>query len=197
MWLERLLARLWLRRMFYIVLVAATACGCAVMLSHVLSGDGLTPIEAAILVLSTITFVYIANSFWKAAIGFCIRLWARTPVEYAAPVALARHGKRPIRSRTAIIMPIYNEDPARVCAGLESTYLSLRQSGELDHFEFFLLSDSTNDLIAKEEQRRWRDLCEQLYAQGRIHYRRRQTNTGRKVGNIDDFASAGAIASAT
>ena len=45
---------------------------------------------------------------------------------------------------TAIIMPIYNEDPVRVYEGLRATYESLERTGHLANFDFFILSDSTN-----------------------------------------------------
>src|SRR3546814_3960770 len=45
-------------------------------------------------------------------------------------------------ARTAIIMPICNEDVPRVFAGLRATYESMAATGELQHFDFFVLSDT-------------------------------------------------------
>src|ERR1017187_6489014 len=45
---------------------------------------------------------------------------------------------------TAIVFPIFNEDVVRVCEGLRATYESLERTGQLDRFDFFILSDSTD-----------------------------------------------------
>ncbi|MCK7582505.1 MAG: hypothetical protein MZV65_47615 [Chromatiales bacterium] len=44
--------------------------------------------------------------------------------------------------RTAILMPIYNEDSERVFAGLRAIHQSLADTGQLDDFDFFILSDT-------------------------------------------------------
>jgi membrane glycosyltransferase len=90
---------------------------------------------------------------------------------------------------TAIVFPIYNEDVARVLEGLRATYLSLERTGHLERFDFFILSDSTNPDKWVEEEQRWCDLVRELDALGRIYYRRRILNEGKKSGNIRDFLS--------
>ena len=68
----------------------------------------------------------------------------------------ARRGRRrrsPPQARTAIVMPICNEDVARVFAGLRATYESLARTGELDHFDFFVLSDSSDPDTAHRRAR--------------------------------------------
>jgi hypothetical protein len=48
-------------------------------------------------------------------------------------------------------MPICNEDVARVYAGLRATYESLERTGQIAHFDFFILSDSGEaDICAAE-----------------------------------------------
>ena len=88
---------------------------------------------------------------------------------------------------TAIIFPIYNEDSVRVLEGLRATYESLERTGQLDHFDFFILSDSTNPDRWMEEERRWSELVCDLDALGKIYYRRRLFNEERKSGNVRDF----------
>src|ERR1700729_3432392 len=41
---------------------------------------------------------------------------------------------------TAIVFPIYNEDIVRVYEGLRATYESLAKTGQLEYFDFFILS---------------------------------------------------------
>ena len=91
---------------------------------------------------------------------------------------------------TAIVFPIYNEDVVRVYEGLRVSYESLDQTGQLARFDFFILSDSTDPDKWEEEERRWYDLIRELNALGRIYYRRRVVNEGKKSGNIRDFLSA-------
>jgi membrane glycosyltransferase len=88
---------------------------------------------------------------------------------------------------TAIIFPIYNEDSVRVLEGLRATYESLERTGQLDRFDFFILSDSTNPNCWVEEEHRWCELVRDLDALGKIYYRRRLFNEERKSGNVRDF----------
>jgi len=88
---------------------------------------------------------------------------------------------------TAIVFPIYNENIVRVYEGLRATYESLEKTGQLGHFDFFILSDSTDPDKWVEEERCWYELIRELDALGRIYYRRRTDNEGRKSGNVRDF----------
>ena len=56
------------------------------------------------------------------------------------------------------MFPIYNEDVVRAYAGLRATFESLKKTGLLEHFDFFILSDSTDPDKWVEEERRWFDL---------------------------------------
>lgn len=88
---------------------------------------------------------------------------------------------------TAIVFPVYNEDAMRVFEGLRTTYESLARTGQLDQFDFFILSDSTDLDKWVEEESRWQELVRDLDALGKIYYRRRLFNEERKSGNIRDF----------
>ena len=70
---------------------------------------------------------------------------------------------------------------------MRATYESLEKTGQLDRFDFYILSDSTDPDKWVEEERRWFDLIRELDALGRIYYRRRVINEGKKSGNIRDF----------
>ncbi len=88
---------------------------------------------------------------------------------------------------TAILLPIYNEDIAYVYAGLQGIYQSLEKTGYLQHFEFYILSDSDDASNWLREEAAWSTLCRTLNAQDRIHYRRRKHRTKKKSGNVMDF----------
>ena len=74
--------------------------------------------------------------------------------------------------------------------GLRATYESLERTGQLARFDFFILSDTTDPDKWVEEERRWQDVIRELGALGRIYYRRRVTNEGKKSGNVRDFLNS-------
>jgi membrane glycosyltransferase len=96
-------------------------------------------------------------------------------------------GPIPSAARTAIVMPICNEDVSRVFAGLRATYESLGTTDALERFDIFILSDSYKADVCVAEQRAWIDLCQSVNGFGRIFYRLRRRRVKRKSGNIDDF----------
>ena len=112
----------------------------------------------------------------------------RTLGERRRITRLADYRSRSIAgTSTALVFPIHNEEVVRVYEGLRATYQSLEKTGELERFDFFILSDSTDPDKWVEEERRWLDLIRDLDALGRIYYRRRFSNEGKKSGNVRDF----------
>ena len=149
---------------------------------EVLQVGGLTILETMILVLFVAMFAWIALSFVSAVIGFCSLLIGRRRTLGIDPT-----GELPeLRTRTALLLPTYNEDPNRVMARLQAVYESLRGTGRLAHFDSFILSDTTDPAVWVAEEAaflrlRARGCTEQLY------YRHRTSNIGRKAGNISDW----------
>ena len=88
-------------------------------------------------------------------------------------------------ARTAILMPIHNEDPRPVFARLAVMARSLREVRAAETFDLFVLSDTRNADIAHREQ----SAVERLRAEAgeRVYYRRRALNAGRKAGNVADW----------
>lgn len=173
---------LWRRTLFF-GLTFATALSGGFLMLDVLRANSLSVLQVAGLVMFTALFAWISGAFWTALAGFVIRLIGRDP----AVLHPAEAANRCLRSRTAIIAPIYNEDTARVFAGIEATWGSLREQREQSCFDFFILSDTRRENIAREEELAWRALVERLGASGRLFYRRRSDNLGRKAGNIAEF----------
>ncbi|HUM93533.1 MAG TPA: glucans biosynthesis glucosyltransferase MdoH [Candidatus Competibacter sp.] len=177
-----------LRRAVFFILIAVTTLLALGLLVTVFHTDGLSPIERVLLVLYAILFSWICVSFWTALMGFWVMLTGRdrwaisrhpgTPPDPAAPPP-----------RTAILMPIYNEDSQRVFAGLRAIHQSLADTGQLDGFDFFILSDTRDPEVWVEEELRWQDMVRTLNGKGRIFYRNRPENTSRKTGNLEDFCT--------
>ena len=84
-------------------------------------------------------------------------------------------------------MPICNEGVGALLAGIEAIYRSLEATGALDHFDFYILSDTGDAERRVEEEFAWAATCRSLHAFGRIFYRQRRNNIKRKSGNIADF----------
>lgn len=84
-------------------------------------------------------------------------------------------------------MPICNEDVERVYAGLRATWESVVRTGNAEHFDVYILSDSYDADIAIAEQKAWMELVRDVGGAGKIFYRRRRRRVKRKSGNIDDF----------
>ncbi|GHA22194.1 glucans biosynthesis glucosyltransferase H [Devosia pacifica] len=93
------------------------------------------------------------------------------------------------RGRTAILMPVYNEDPQASFARIAAMNRDLVRLGAESRFDFIILSDTTRDAVAAEEADWFARLLDEPGAAGRVYYRRRERNIGRKAGNIEDFVS--------
>ncbi|HBP94780.1 MAG TPA: glucans biosynthesis glucosyltransferase MdoH, partial [Pantoea agglomerans] len=72
-------------------------------------------------------------------------------------------------------------------AGLRATWESVVRTGNAEHFDVYILSDSYDADIAIAEQKAWMELVRDVGGAGKIFYRRRRRRVKRKSGNIDDF----------
>ena len=174
-----------LRRVCLFGLILAQTWLATNFMASVLPYQGRQPVEIAILILFAILFGWISASFWTAMTGFLV-LWFGGD-RYAISKTAARDAPIAEGARTAIVMPIFNEDVARVFAGLRATYESLARTGNLHHFDFYVLSDSNDPDTCAAEPPAWLQLCRAVNGFGRIYYRRRQHRIKRKSGNIADF----------
>jgi len=170
-----------MRRTALATLVAGSTVIAALLWSEVIAARGLDALGCASVVLFTMNFAWLSLSFWSAVFGFTVRLIR------GDPISLASAHDRPLTTRTAIIMPICNEDAARVAAGIEASILGLEETGEAHHFDVFVLSDSQNTDGELRERQMIARFREQHAGSLGIYYRRRQQNIGRKAGNIEDF----------
>lgn len=149
----------------------------------VLGVNGLTPLAVFMLVLFAALFAWIALSFTSAIAGF-VSLMAgggrRLDVGDGVPP--------PPATRTALLMPCYNESPARVMAGLQAIWESARDAGHADAFDIFILSDTTDPDVWIAEEAAFLALRRHTGSE-RIFYRRRKKNIARKAGNIEDWVT--------
>ena len=135
------------------------------------------PVRPLLLALLFGNLLYLALTGWPGVLGALARLRRRPTLH---PVM------GPSVSRTAVLFPIYNEDPVAVFTAAEVMAQAIAGHG-LDHVDLFVLSDTQDEAIAAQEQAEntrlkpaWGD---------RLHYRRRTANARRKAGNIADFCA--------
>ncbi len=178
-----------LRRAVFFLLVTLTTLIALGLLVSVFQPDGFSPMELLLLFLYTILFSWICISFWTAFMGFLVILFGRDRWAITRQPPATRLDPAAPPPRTAILMPIYNEDSERVFAGLHAIHHSLAATGQLDGFDFFILSDTRDPDVWVEEELRWQDMVRALDGKGRIFYRNRPENTSRKSGNLEDFCT--------
>jgi membrane glycosyltransferase len=173
------------RTVFTGLALAQTAAFAYYMATKVLPYRGQQPLELAILSLFTILFAWVSLGFWTALSGFVLLLFRRD--RYAITRSAPPDAPISPAARTAIVMPIRNEDVTRVFAGIRATYESLARTGVLERFDFFVLSDSNEADTLIAERHAWLDLCGAVEGFGRIFYRWRRHRIKRKSGNVADF----------
>lgn len=154
-------------------------------MAAVLPYHGTQPVEAGLLVLFALLSGWVSAGFWTAIMGFLTLQFGGD--RYAISASAAADTPIPPEARTAIVMPICNEHVARVFAGLQATYESLARTGNLEHFDFYVLSDSSDPGIRVAESGAWLDICRRLDCSGRVFYRWRRHRINRKSGNVADF----------
>jgi len=181
---QRTAPRLMALRRFYILGgTGAMTLAATVMMWKVLAMNGISVLEACLLVLFVALFAWIALSFSGAVAGFLTAVFDRgykLGIDPDQPLPV-------VHTRTALLMPTYNEDPRRLLAGLQAIYESVADTGQLAQFDFFVLSDTRREDIGVAEEQAFAALCDAVGGHDRLFYRRRGDNSGRKAGNIADW----------
>ena len=119
--------------------------------------------------------LYLALTGWPGVLGALARLFGGARVMEAAPNGC---------SRTAVVFPIYSEDPQAVFAAVEIIARALIDK-QVERTDIFVLSDTRDAVIAAAEEAAF-DRASASFG-SRVNYRRRLENSRRKVGNIAEF----------
>src|SRR5271155_4537159 len=173
------------RRALYAVLAATTIVGLISLAAFAVPPHGVAAV--LFLALFTLTLPWSVVGFWNATIGFLLLTRARDPVAAVNPMAARIRGDERIIARTAILMCIRNEAPAQVTRNLRPLLDGL-VTGRVAHlFHVYLLSDSSDPEIVAAEEASFGAFVAECGGGVAITYRRRETNTGFKAGNIRDF----------
>lgn len=142
---------------------------------------GFEPLERVGLAVFVLLTLPIACWFCSAAAGFLVLLTGRQQDDLSFPV----HPRAP-SARTALLMPLCNEDAAAAFVRLASIDASLARLSASDAFDIFVLSDSA-ERSANAEDAAFMGF--RAHAHSKAYLRRRIQNTERKAGNIADWVS--------
>ncbi|AEI37264.1 glucans biosynthesis glucosyltransferase MdoH [Zymomonas mobilis] len=163
--------------LFGITIIVAIAAAADVWLAEAVQGISFS--EILIFLLFSPLFAWLFFGFMGALIGFIQLVRGRASADYQMPPASVAP-----RGKTAILMPIYNEDVDMVYLRIKVIAQSIAKTGFGKHFEFFILSDSNpaNGLIEFAALKRLKEEVDLP-----VWYRRREKNIARKPGNIADW----------
>src|SRR5450631_883113 len=162
---ERAAAR---RRNVLLALIIVSSSGATALLDHVLPAHPSMWLRGLQIGLFGLLFAWVAAGFFTAVMGFWVLLRGD---RHAMSAARAGHAPIAAGARTAIIMPICNEQVSTVFAGLRATWESLVASGEAAHFDLYILSDTGNPEIRAAELAAWGHLRQECAFADRIYYR--------------------------
>ena len=156
----------------------------AYQMYEVLKVGGLTVPEAVIMLLFVLLFAWVALSFVSMLIGFFASFFGPNhalDIDAAQPLP-------ELSTRTALLLPTYNEEPGQVMARLQAIVESVAETGRIADFDFFILSDTTDPSVWIAEEAAYLRLRQRSQCE-RIFYRRRAANIGRKAGNIAEWVT--------
>lgn len=149
----------------------------------VLMVGGLTPLKVAMLACFILSISWISLAFASALAGFVALRMGRGFLSLPAA-----DGALP-RSRTAILIPTYNEDPAMIFGTAAATAECLAAIGAGELFDIFVLSDSNDADFWVEEEACYCAAIARSAPAARIFYRHRRRNIDRKAGNIAEWVT--------
>lgn len=162
-----------LSRLFILlVTVGLSAYGIKEM-HGVLSTNSITSLQWVFLFLFSLNFIWISFAFSQAFLGFLINLKPR----------LIKKAETDPTFKTAILFPVYKEEPGRIVAAIKAMREDLLKLAP-GKYAFFILSDTNQAGAWLAEEKAFIELFETQHEDCPVYYRRRANNQERKAGNI-------------
>ncbi|WP_420103415.1 glucans biosynthesis glucosyltransferase MdoH [Bosea sp. (in: a-proteobacteria)] len=175
------------RRFVVLALNLVTLAALVYGLAHVLGAGGWSVADGVILVAFLFGAPWTVLGFWNAVIGLWLLHRRGDGLAEVAPFAAAGEDGKPLALRTAVLMTLRNEDPARAFRRLRAVKASLDATGEGVWFDYFVLSDTNDAAVATAEEALAAAWAREIGEPARLTYRRRSDNAGFKAGNVRDF----------
>ena len=140
-----------------------------------------TPLQVIFLALSTICFAWISIGAASALLGF-VALMTRGEHDSSEAVAVSVAS-----GRTALLFPVYQEDPATIAAAIDTMCRDIAGHGAQTSFDIFILSDSQTDAARAMERHIFSALRSRNQSGVAIYCRWRKLNIAKKAGNIREW----------
>lgn len=148
------------------------------------STSALTALQWVFLVVFAVNFAWVGFAAVQAVLGF-----VRTVVsDWAGLWPRKAQGAPPLSVSTALLAPVYNEDPDAVAARLAVMAEGLAQA-QPGAFAIFILSDTNQPAAWIAEEAVFAKLIAAAPAGCPVYYRHRRSNAERKAGNIADWVT--------
>jgi membrane glycosyltransferase len=167
------------RRILLILLTMVLAFGASGEVRLALLEDGLDVWDIALLLLFLPLFGWVAFGFVGATIGFVLLMGGNVTGFVDPPAPRGRIG-----GRTAVLMPIYEEDVSEVFGRIAAMIRSIAHTPGAPAIDFFVLSDS-GPAAGEREHSAWAALA--VGSPVPLYYRRREKNVARKPGNLAEW----------
>lgn len=145
---------------------------------QVISPADITWLQVIFAALFAVTFAWISFACASAMLGFLCLRKQRYKLADLTDV-----------KRTALLMPVYHEDPETVAEALARMGRALAGERAGDRFDIFVLSDSRDAAHIRHEAQVFAKLRQDLRDEIQVYYRRRPDNHHKKAGNIGDFVT--------
>ena len=184
------IAELRRRRFLVAALNGVTYAALAAAAASVFGAGGWSMVDLVMMACFLVATPWTVLGFWNALFGLWLLHGHSGGMDAVAPFAAAGGGTEPIALRTAVLMTLRNEDPARAFARLDAVKRSIDQTGEGAAFAYFVLSDTSDATVAAAEEAAMALWRARVTDPERLVYRRRAVNTGYKAGNVRDFCES-------
>ncbi|WP_415921792.1 glucans biosynthesis glucosyltransferase MdoH [Tateyamaria sp. SN6-1] len=143
---------------------------------HVLfAANGITWLEYMLLTLIGATFIWVTLAVSTIGVGVASRLDNPETPSPGAPIDVA------------LLVPIYNEVPSDVFGNAAAMLSDLARQRGGHRYTLFILSDTRDNAIAAQEWQAFAALRRNAPDGIAVHYRRRDENIDKKVGNLTQW----------
>lgn len=177
------------RRRIVMALNVVTYAALVYAFSAIAGANGWTLIDMLMLLCVVVATPWTVLGFWNSLIGLWLLHSGRDARTAVAPFANAGDAPDPITVRTAVLMTLRNEDPARAFLRLRLVKQSIDATGQGAAFAYFVLSDTSDETVAAAERAAFEAWKASEPFGAELFYRRRTVNTGFKAGNVRDFCA--------
>ncbi len=175
------------RRLAVLALNLVTLAALLAGLGVVLGAGGWSAADVVIFMAFLVAAPWTVLGFWNAVIGLWLLHGHRDGLKAVVPFVEVGERASPLLLRTAVLMTLRNEDPARAFRRLRVVKESLDATGEGVWFDYFVLSDTSDPAVAEAEAALAEAWAQEIGEPARLTYRRRLDNAGFKAGNLRDF----------